>query len=153
MESARISIADLQPGIGITRAPARVGHTFVLERELMRILLAGVPFGCENVGDEAILECAVEIFREVCPDATLTASTNDPERTAARLGIETCRLLGFFNDVSPEETRAIIGTHDCFVWCGATGLSDYPHVTPALMRVGDVLILTPPRSFCPKLAS
>jgi len=105
----------------------------------MRILLAGVPFGCENVGDEAILECAVDIFREVCPGATLTASTNDPERTAARLGIETCRLLGFFNDVSPEETRAIIGAHDCFVWCGATGLSDYPHVTPALMRVAQSL--------------
>lgn len=105
----------------------------------MRILLAGVPFGCENVGDEAILECAVEIFREVCPGATLTASTNDPERTASRLGIETCRLLGFFNDISAEETRAIIGAHDCFVWCGATGLSDYPHVTPVLMRVAQSL--------------
>ena len=105
----------------------------------MRILLAGVPFGCENVGDEAILECAVEIFREVCPGATLTASTNDPERTAARLGIETCRLLGFFDDMTPEETRAIISAHDCFVWCGATGLSDYPHVTPVLMRVAQSL--------------
>ena len=105
----------------------------------MRILLAGVPFGCENVGDEAILECAVGIFREVFPGAHLTASTGDPERTAARLGIETCRLLGFFNDVSPEETRSIIGAHDVFVWCGATGLSDYPLVTPVLMRVAQSL--------------
>lgn len=105
----------------------------------MRILLAGVPFGCENVGDEAILECAVGIFREVCPEATITASTNDPERTATRLGIETCRLLGFFNDVSEEETRSIIGAHDVFVWCGATGLSDYPHVTPVLLQIAQSL--------------
>ena len=105
----------------------------------MRILLAGVPFGCDNVGDEAILECAVGIFREVFPGAHITASTNDPERTAVRLGIETCRLLGFFNDVSPEETRSIIGAHDCFVWCGATGLSDYPHVTPVLMQIAQSL--------------
>lgn len=105
----------------------------------MRILLAGVPFGCDNVGDEAILECAVAIFREVFPGAELTASTNDPERTAARLGIKTCRLLGFFNDVSPEETRSLIDAHDCFVWCGATGLSDYPHVTPLLMQVAQSL--------------
>lgn len=105
----------------------------------MRILLAGVPFGCENVGDEAILECAVQIFREVCPGARITASTGDPERTAARLGIETCGLMGFTQDVSPEETRAIIGAHDCFVWCGATGLSDYPHVTPELMLIAQAL--------------
>jgi len=101
----------------------------------MRILLAGVPFGCDNVGDEAILECAVAIFREVCPEAHITASTRDRERTARRLGIETCGLLGFGTDVSPADTEAIIAAHDCFVWCGATGLSDYPHVTPRLMRL------------------
>lgn len=105
----------------------------------MRILLAGVPFGCDNVGDEAILECAVEIFREVCPGSSITASTRDPEATAARLGIETCGLLGFFGDVTPAQTHSIIAAHDCFVWCGATGLSDYPHVTPPLMRLAQQL--------------
>lgn len=105
----------------------------------MRILLGGVPFGCENVGDEAILECAVQIFREVFPGAGITVCTNDPERTAARLGVEACRLLGFNGDVSQEETRSVIGAHDCFVWCGATGLSDYPHVTLGLMGIAQSL--------------
>lgn len=105
----------------------------------MRILLAGVPFGCENVGDEAILECALSVFREVCPDATYTVSTGDPVRTAARLGVETRGLIGFVTEVPPsdvvppDEIREIIADHDCFVWCGATGLSDYPHVTAKLM--------------------
>ncbi len=92
----------------------------------MRLLLGGVPFGCDNVGDEAILECAVAIFREVCPAAKLTVSTRDREATARRLRVETCGLLGFYDDVSPDETRRTIERHDVFVWCGATGLSDYP---------------------------
>ena len=99
----------------------------------MRLLLAGVPFGCDNVGDEAILACALEIFREAAPDAEITVSTGDPERTAKRLDVATCGLLGFFCEVTPEETRRVIASHDLFVWCGATGLSDYPQVTTELM--------------------
>lgn len=105
----------------------------------MRILLAGVPFGCGNVGDEAILECAVRIFREACPGAGITAGTRDGKRTAQRLGIETCGLLGFYGDVSPAETSEIVAAHDCVVWCGATGLSDYPEVTVELMRLAQQL--------------
>ncbi len=101
----------------------------------MRILLAGVPFGCDNVGDEAILCCALAIFREAAPDAEITVSTSDPERTATRLNVATCGLLGFFDEVSHDETVRIIDAHDCFVWCGATGLSDYPQVTTELMRI------------------
>ena len=98
----------------------------------MRILLAGVPFGCENVGDEAILACALEIFREVAPDAEYTVSTGDP-RTAERLNVAACPLMGFDRSVSDDQAARIIGDHDCFVWCGATGLSDYPQVTTKLM--------------------
>ena len=101
----------------------------------MRILLAGVPFGCDNVGDEAILCCALSIFREVAPEAEITVSTSDPERTATRLHVATCGLLGFFDEVPHDETVRIIDAHDCFVWCGATGLSDYPQVTTALMHI------------------
>jgi polysaccharide pyruvyl transferase WcaK-like protein len=101
----------------------------------MRILLAGVPFGCDNVGDEAILVCALAIFREAAPDAEITVSTSDPERTATRLDVATCGLLGFFDEVPYDETVRIIDAHDCFVWCGATGLSDYPQVTTELMRI------------------
>ncbi len=101
----------------------------------MRILLAGVPFGCENVGDEAILACALGIFQKAAPEAEFTVSTADPERTAIRLNVAACGLLGFFGDVSQEETLKIIDSHDWFVWCGATGLSDYPHVTTELMKI------------------
>jgi polysaccharide pyruvyl transferase WcaK-like protein len=99
----------------------------------VRILLAGVPFGCDNVGDEAILACAVAIFKKAAPQARITVSTSDPVRTAPRLDVETCGLLGFFGEVSREETERIIREHDWFIWCGATGLSDYPQVTTELM--------------------
>ena len=104
----------------------------------MRILLAGVPFGCDNVGDEAILACAVALFREVAPQATLTVSTGD-DNTASELGVNTCGLFGFAGGVSHAEMNAIIGQHDVFVWCGATGLSDYPEVTLQAMRCAQQL--------------
>lgn len=102
---------------------------------MTRILIGGVPFGCDNVGDEAILESALSIVREVCPDASLTVSTRDEAGTARAFGVATCGLLGFFGDVSPERTRAIIAAHDVFLWCGATGLSDYPECTLEIMRM------------------
>ena len=102
---------------------------------MKKILIGGVPFGCDNVGDEAILESALAILRDACPGASFTVSTRDEEGTARAFGVATCRLLGFFNEVSPEQTRAIIAAHDAFVWCGATGLSDYPECTLEIMRI------------------
>ena len=81
----------------------------------MRILLAGVPFGCNNVGDEAILECAVAIFREVAPEARLTVSTGNNDGTAQRFGVESCGLFGFIEDLSLREISGIIARHDVFV--------------------------------------
>jgi len=92
----------------------------------MKILLGGVPFGRNNIGDEAILACVVKIVREAAPGAALTVSTDDPA-TAARLGVAVCPLFGF--DVIPyseDEMRAVMGRHDVYIWSGATGLSDYP---------------------------
>jgi polysaccharide pyruvyl transferase WcaK-like protein len=92
----------------------------------MKILLGGVPFGRNNIGDEAILACVVRIVREAAPEAALTVSTDDPE-TAQRLGVNVCPLFGF--DVVPysaEEMRRTLAAHDVYVWSGATGLSDYP---------------------------
>ncbi|MFZ4680968.1 MAG: polysaccharide pyruvyl transferase family protein [Terrimicrobiaceae bacterium] len=92
----------------------------------MKILLGGVPFGRNNIGDEAILACVVKIVREAAPGAELTVSTDDPA-TAGRLGVNVCPLFGF--DVIPyseEEMRAVMGRHDVYIWSGATGLSDYP---------------------------
>lgn len=92
----------------------------------MKILLGGVPFGRNNIGDEAILSCVVKIVREAAPDAGITVSTDDPS-TALRLGVEVCPLFGF--DVIPyseAQMREVMRSHDVYIWSGATGLSDYP---------------------------
>jgi polysaccharide pyruvyl transferase WcaK-like protein len=92
----------------------------------MKILLGGVPFGRNNIGDEAILACVVKIIREAAPDAELTVSTDHPA-TALRLGVKVCPLFGF--DVIPysgAQMREVMRSHDVYIWSGATGLSDYP---------------------------
>ena len=94
-----------------------------------RILLGGVPFGRDNVGDEAIIECVVNIVRELQPDADIWVSTDDQEETGKKLNVNTHPLFGF---VPPgfdrEEMRQAIRDCDTFIWSGATGLSDYPDI-------------------------
>lgn len=92
----------------------------------MKILLGGVPFGRNNIGDEAILACVLRIVRAAAPEARITVSTDDPA-TAERLGVDVCPLFGF--DVVPYDKAAmqkVLGAHDVYIWAGATGLSDYP---------------------------
>lgn len=102
--------------------------------EPLKILLGGVPFGCDNVGDEAIIEGVVGIVRSVCPDARLTVSTDDPV-TARKLGVGTIPLLGFDEHGGEREIACAMGPFDVFIWSGATGLSDYPEVSARLMRI------------------
>ena len=104
-------------------------------RDAARILIAGVPFGCDNVGDEAILECGVAIVREACPGCAITVSTNDGPATAKKLGVRTCPLLGFPPDPNRAHMFEEIEAHDVFIWLGATGLSDYPEIPLELMRL------------------
>lgn len=92
----------------------------------MRILMGGVPFGTDNVGDEAILECAVNQFRETYPNIEITISTGDQENTALKLGVKTIPLYGFDPSLSIKEFKKCLHEIDVFVWSGATGLSDYP---------------------------
>lgn len=92
----------------------------------MKILLGGVPFGRNNIGDEAILASVVRIVRDAAPGSELTVSTDDPA-TSGRLGVAVCPLFGF--DVVPyseEEMKRTMAAHDVYMWSGATGLSDYP---------------------------
>jgi polysaccharide pyruvyl transferase WcaK-like protein len=101
----------------------------------MKILLCGIPLGRNNVGDEAILAGVVKILRELAPGAALTVSTDDPA-TAARLDVVVCPLFGF--DVVPYDSREmeeVIRGHDVVVWAGATGLSDYPELPCAMLRL------------------
>jgi polysaccharide pyruvyl transferase WcaK-like protein len=98
------------------------------------ILIGGVPFGRNNVGDEAILECVVHTIRRVRPNARLTVSTDDPA-TATKLNVRTVELFGFEPPFSRETMKHEVEAHDVFVWAGATGLSDYPEIPPEMLRL------------------
>ncbi|MBT8045527.1 MAG: polysaccharide pyruvyl transferase family protein [Pontiella sp.] len=101
----------------------------------VNILLGGVPFGRNNVGDEAILECLVSIVREICPDANITVSTDNPKDTGRRLGVQTAPLFGFEPAYSQAEMVDCIARADVFIWSGATGLSDYPEIPLSMLEI------------------
>ena len=92
----------------------------------MRFFLGGVPFGCDNIGDEAILAAIVSILRRNFENPEITVSTADPEGTSARLGVECVPLYVFRKDLPIGGLREALSRCDAFVWAGATGLSDYP---------------------------
>jgi polysaccharide pyruvyl transferase WcaK-like protein len=99
-----------------------------------KILLGGVPFGRNNAGDEAILECIVGIVRSICPAADITVSTDDPEGTGKKLGVKTVPLFGFAPPFSRRQMKRTLKESDLFIWSGATGLSDYPESTVAMLE-------------------
>lgn len=98
----------------------------------MRILLGGIPLGCDNIGDEAILACVVRMLRERVPDVALTVATNDPA-TGSRLGVAVVPPYGFARTPATGFDAAV-RAFDAYIWCGATGLSDYPFVALDLLR-------------------
>ena len=98
----------------------------------MKILLGGIPLGCDNIGDEAIIAGVVKMLKESLPGVALTVATADPA-TADLLGVAVVPPFGFAGkslDGFAEAVRA----HDAYIWCGATGLSDYPHVALDLLE-------------------
>ncbi len=101
----------------------------------LQILLGGVPFGRNNAGDEAILECIVGIIREIRPSAHITVSTDDPHNTAMRLNVDTVPLFGFSPPYSRAQMIQCISDADVFVWAGATGLSDYPEIPLSMLEI------------------
>lgn len=100
-----------------------------------KILLGGVPFGRNNVGDEAILECIVRILRNICPNADITVSTDDRKGTEHKLNVKTVPLFGFAPPFSRQEMSKALTDSDLFIWSGATGLSDYPESTVAMLEI------------------
>lgn len=101
----------------------------------MRVLCAGVPFGANNVGDEAIITGVVRMIRSVAPDAKITVATGEPEITQRALNVQTCPSFGFLGvAASGPEVERVISEHDLFIWSGATGLSDYPDIPLGLMQ-------------------
>jgi polysaccharide pyruvyl transferase WcaK-like protein len=104
-------------------------------KQSINILLGGVPYGRNNVGDEAILECIVGLIREICPDGRIVVSTDDQKRTARRLNVDTVPLFGFAPPYSRRQMKACISAADVFVWAGATGLSDYPEIPLMMLEI------------------
>lgn len=99
----------------------------------MNLLLGGIPLGCDNIGDEAIIAAVVKMLKASIPDAKLTVATADPA-TAERLGVETVPAFGFAG--TPVSGFAgVVSGFDTYIWCGATGLSDYPHVALDLIEI------------------
>ena len=100
----------------------------------MKILLGGVPFGCDNIGDEAILASVIGLLRGIRPDAELIVSTGDRTGTERKFGVKTVPLYGF-DPAAPAArlTEALDGI-DFYIWAGATGLSDYPEMACTLLE-------------------
>ncbi len=100
----------------------------------MKLLLGGVPLGCDNIGDEAIVGCAVDLLRQLVPGAEITVCTRDREGTAARLRVAVAPLYGFGEDPDLHGFAELVRRHDAYIWFGATGLSDYPEAATDLLR-------------------
>ena len=97
----------------------------------MKFFVAGVPFGCNNIGDEAILAGVVAILRRNFDSPEITVSTALPEETAALLNVNAVPLLNFpeskpLNREERMRAENALAASDVFIWSGATGLSDYP---------------------------
>ena len=99
----------------------------------MKVLLGGIPLGCDNIGDEAIIACVVKMLKASLPDVELTVATADPA-TAARLGVAVVPPYGFAG-CGLEGFAETVRRQDAYIWCGATGLSDYPSVALDLLKV------------------
>ena len=99
----------------------------------MRILLGGIPLGCDNIGDEAIIAAVVGMLKAAVPGVELSVATADPA-TAGFLGVKVVPPFGFAG-CSLDGFAEVARQHDAYVWCGATGLSDYPHVALDLLEI------------------
>jgi len=99
----------------------------------LNILLGGIPLGCNNIGDEAILACVVQIFRDLFPDVEITVCTAD-RATAELLDVQCAPLYGFDPALELSDFAKLAIEHDLYCWCGATGLSDYPAVAIKLLK-------------------
>ena len=100
----------------------------------MKLLLGGVPLGCDNIGDEAIIACVVKLIRNLLPEANLTICTRDRDNTSRLLSVEAAPLYGFPPNPMMHEFRSFVKLFDAFVWFGATGLSDYPDTALSLLE-------------------
>ena len=79
----------------------------------MKILLGGIPLGCDNIGDEAIIAGVVKMLKESVPEVSLTVATAD-ESTGGLLGVGTVPPYGFAGcgiEASPGLSEALMLTY------------------------------------------
>ena len=100
----------------------------------MKLLLGGVPLGCNNIGDEAIVDCVVGLLRKLVPDAEITVCTAARRETEARIHVDTAPLFGFGPYPALKSFAEFVRDFDVYIWFGATGLSDYPETALELLR-------------------
>ncbi len=101
----------------------------------MKILMGGIPLGCDNIGDEAIIANAIAIVRRARPDAEITVSTKQEAEYRRRFGVRTIPLYGFDPAYPVREFAQAVARFDVYMWAGATGLSDYPDMGCALLEM------------------
>ena len=96
---------------------------------MIKILIGGVPYGTENIGDEAILAGIVTQLRKLRDGLDISVITADPDGTGRKLGITGVELKFDPESGRPMWTEAVMRAYreaDVFVHGGATGLHDYP---------------------------
>ena len=99
----------------------------------MKLLLGGVPLGCDNIGDEAIIASVVALLRSLFSDVEITVCTKDRDGTAQKLNVETAPLYGFPPEPQMDDFSQFVKRFDAYIWFGATGLSDYPDTALPLL--------------------
>ncbi len=100
----------------------------------MKILLGGIPLGCDNIGDEAIIACVIGIVKRLAPGAELTVATRDMAGIRKKFGVEAAPLFGFDRENTLAMFAEEVKKHDWYIWAGATGLSDYPEMSCDLLE-------------------
>jgi polysaccharide pyruvyl transferase WcaK-like protein len=101
-----------------------------------RVLCAGVPFGANNIGDEAIIAGIVRMIRQGSPQAEITVASGDPKTMQHTLKVKTCPPFGFVGvAANGPHVERVISEHDLLIWSGATGLSDYPEIPLGLLQI------------------
>lgn len=99
----------------------------------MKLLLGGVPLGCDNIGDEAIVACVVSLYKSLLPNIEITVCTRDQDGTAKKLAVKTAPLYGFPPNPQIDVFSQFVKQFDAYIWFGATGLSDYPDTALPLL--------------------